>query len=240
MISLCIATYNGGDYIKQQLESILCQLNGNDEAIISDDSSTDNTIKIVNSLNDHRIKFFTDQKYGTPIQNFENALRHASGDIIFLSDQDDVALPGKVDTMLAALRSANLVVSDCKVVDAQLDTLHESFFLLRNSGPGLLKNLIKNTYLGCCMAFDRKVLDAALPFPQGIPMHDWWIGLVGEWVGKCIFIQEPLTLYRRHGGNASPAAEKSSASIATKLRWRYCLVKGLIQKRKQLRRISLC
>jgi glycosyltransferase involved in cell wall biosynthesis len=239
-ISVCIATFNGERYIHEQLTSILSQIDNDDEVVVSDDSSTDNTIEIINSLNDHRIKIFPDQKFRNPLQNFENALRHVTGHIIFLSDQDDVALPGKIDKMLFALQSANLVVSNCEVVDSKLDALHESFFLLQKSGPGLLKNLIKNTYLGCCMAFDRTVLEASLPFPQGIPMHDWWIGLVGELVGKCVFIEDPLTLYRRHGNNTSRATEKSSASTMTKLKWRYCLVKSLIQRKAQIQRIPRC
>ena len=90
MISVCMATYNGEKYIEEQLKSILSQLGENDEVIVSDDSSTDNTLAIVESFNDVRIKIFPNNKFHSPIFNFENALKQATGDYIFLSDQDDV------------------------------------------------------------------------------------------------------------------------------------------------------
>ena len=95
-ISVCIASYNGEKYIKEQLNSILCQLEERDEVIISDDSSTDNTVQIIESFKDKRIKIFREQKFKSPIYNFENAISKATGDIIFLSDQDDIWHKAKV------------------------------------------------------------------------------------------------------------------------------------------------
>ncbi|MDE5758415.1 MAG: glycosyltransferase, partial [Allobaculum sp.] len=92
MISVCIATYNGERYIETQIRSILDQLNEDDEIIISDDSSTDRTLDIIRSLNDSRIKLFAGNKFHSRTFNFENALKQATGDFIFLSDQDDIWL----------------------------------------------------------------------------------------------------------------------------------------------------
>ena len=97
MISVCIATYNGEKYIKQQLLSILKQIKVNDEIIISDDHSTDKTFNIIKSFNDTRIKFFLNNKGKGYTRNFENALEKAHGDIIFLSDQDDIWIDNKVE-----------------------------------------------------------------------------------------------------------------------------------------------
>ena len=103
MISVCIATYNGEKYIREQLDSILPQLGLDDEVIISDDSSTDNTLKIIEEYNDCRIKIFSNNKFYSPILNFENALKKAQGDFIFLSDQDDIWKSNKVEVVMKYL-----------------------------------------------------------------------------------------------------------------------------------------
>lgn len=217
MISVCLATYNGSAFIEAQLRSVLEQLSQEDEVVISDDGSIDETVSIVNAVGDPRIRLVaTGGRLGV-IKNFERAILASRGDYVFLCDQDDVWLPGKVEQCVAALQSDLLVVTDCKVVDSQLNEIAPSFFRLRNSGSGLLHNLWKNSYLGCCMAFRRGLLEYALPFPYGIPMHDMWLGMIAETKGKVSFLSSPLLLYRRHALNASDTAGKSSASIGRML-----------------------
>src|ERR1700690_1222765 len=111
MISVCIATRNGENFIEAQLRSVLSQLNANDEVIISDDCSTDRTPEIIRSLNDSRITLL-EVEYCNLIRNFENALLNASGDIIFLADQDDVWHPAKVSRTKELLQKYDLVVTD--------------------------------------------------------------------------------------------------------------------------------
>lgn len=223
MISVCITTYNGNKYIAEQLQSVLNQLSANDEVIISDDCSTDNTLKIINKINDSRIKLISNPQQIGIIKNFERALMQAKGDFIFLCDQDDIWLPEKVEVSLTALKSSLLVVSDCEVVDSKLNKTHSSFFKLRNSKAGVLHNIIKNSYLGCCMAFRKELLPYALPIPKLSPMHDMWIGLVAETRGKVTFIQKPLILYRRHNNNASPTSGKSNFNFLKKIKIRILL-----------------
>jgi hypothetical protein len=129
--------------------------------------------------------------------------------------------------MLGELGHCDVVVADCRVVDASLTTLRESLFAQLRPNKGLARNLIRNSYIGCCMAFKRSVLDAALPFPANLPMHDWWIGLVGEMVGSVTFVNEPLLLYRRHGNNASPTSGKSANSLRKKVAMRVLLAKNI-------------
>ena len=95
MISVCIATYNGEKYLREQLDSILPQLAESDEVIVSDDGSTDGTIDLITSLNDPRIKIVSNSGRKGYVGNFENALKHTTGDYIFLSDQDDIWYPNK-------------------------------------------------------------------------------------------------------------------------------------------------
>lgn len=208
-----MATYNGEKYIDGQLSSILGQLGEEDEIVISDDSSADRTLEIIEGFHDNRIRIFRGGTFHSPIFNFENALKNAHGEHIYLADQDDIWEADKVAVTEEAFRTNDLVVSDATVIDADGHVLHESFYKLRNSGRGYFKNLYKNSYVGCCMAISRALLTLCLPFPRCIPMHDSWMGLMAELNGKPVFIDDKLVRYRRHSDNASPTGEKSSYSV---------------------------
>lgn len=230
-VSVCIATYNGEKYIAKQLESILSQDLPVDEIIISDDSSTDRTVDIIKSYSDIRITLLENNKFRSPIFNFENALKYATGAVFFLSDQDDIWLPSKVRVLREYLRHYDLVISDASLIDASCCVVEDSFYKLRSSGSGFLKNLYSNTYLGCCMAFNRKVLEKALPFPTNIPMHDMWLGMIAEIFGKTLFCSETLVYYRRHSSNASPAAIGTSCyNIIDMISFRYNLLTALAKR----------
>lgn len=232
MISVCIATYNGEKFLKEQLDSILVQLEENDEVIISDDSSSDDTLRLIRSLKDKRIRVLANQHFRSPIYNFENALRSAGGDHIFLSDQDDIWLPQKVKTMLYYLNRGNdLIVSNCKIVTENLEPFNDSYFQLNKSGPGIVKNLLKNSYMGCCMAFNKRLLQACLPFPSYLPMHDSYIGLMAELKFKVQFIKDPLILHRKHASNNSDTASgKSRYTLKQKILFRIKLIYALASK----------
>ena len=228
MISVCMTTWNGEQYVQAQIESILSQIGDQDELVISDDGSTDRTLELVSQFADVRIVLLSNNGPLGVVQNAENALRHSHGEYIFLADQDDVWLPGKVAKMMNALELYDVVVSDCRVTDQRLSVVYPSLFQLIQSGPGLFKNFLRNSYIGCCIAMRREVLSLALPFPDNTPMHDWWIGLIAEAVYKTQFIAEPLMLYRRHEKNLSLTAERSSFSFTRKLAWRFLIAKNLV------------
>lgn len=204
-ISIAIATYNGEKYIKEQIDSILKQLNSDDEIIISDDGSSDNTIKIIKSINDKRIKVFDGPHNGVK-QNFANAISKCSGEYIFLSDQDDVWMDNKVEVVLKNFDKENLscIVHDCIVFDSNTnEEIEKSFYKIRNSKEGIIKNICKNSYIGCCMIFKKEFKEKILPIPNNIEMHDQWIGIICEKYGKSKFINDKLIKYRRHGNNVS-------------------------------------
>lgn len=223
MISVCMPTYNGEKYIKEQLDSIFSQISVDDEVIISDDSSTDKTLEIIKSYNDSRLKLLENNHFKSPIYNLENALKQAKGDYIFLADQDDVWFPNKVEKLLLCLTDYDCVVSDATVVNSDMTVIHESFMEINHSRKGFVNNLIKNGFLGCCMAFSSSLLKIVLPFPKNIPMHDSWIGLNATLKGKVLFLDEPLIYYRRHESNASCSSEKSKNTLSTKIKHRYNL-----------------
>jgi glycosyltransferase involved in cell wall biosynthesis len=228
MISVCMAVKNGGTFLKEQIDSILPQIGVSDELIISDDHSTDNTLQIIKSYHDSRVHVLHNLRPGL-VSNFENSLTGSRGDIIFLSDQDDVWAPHKAEIMLSYLKDFDLVVSDCMITNYKLEIEKDSFFKLNQSGTGVIRNLIKNSYMGCCMAFRREVLNKALPFPELIPAHDLWIGLIGEMHFRVTFIPEKLIYHRRHVLNASTTSGKSRFSLFEKMAYRLYTAKRLIQ-----------
>ena len=135
MISVCMASHNGGKYIKQQIDSILSQLSLEDELIISDDGSSDSTIEIIKRCNDSRIKLYVMEHNSKGMKphyyvtkNFENALKYVNGDYIFLSDQDDVWCPNKVEVCLEYLQDYDIVLHNLQCVDEK--TWQQVVFLL--------------------------------------------------------------------------------------------------------------
>ena len=168
MITVCIATYNGEKYIGEQLASILSQLSSDDEVVVSDDGSTDNTLGVVRGFADNRIRIVDGPHRNSPTLNFENALRHAKGDFIFLADQDDVWVRDKVKVCMNALKKSDCVVSDAVVTDEKLNVINTSMYNMLNVRQGRLYNLIfHNGYSGCCMAFYVWTMDR-LPHIQKI------------------------------------------------------------------------
>jgi cellulose synthase/poly-beta-1,6-N-acetylglucosamine synthase-like glycosyltransferase len=236
MISVCIATYNGQRFIGRQITSILSQLEEGDEVIVSDDGSTDETLSVINQLGDPRIRIIEGPHRHSPVWNFENALKHAKGDFIFLSDQDDLWMLDKVEVTMRWLQKYDCVVSDCRTMDAEERVLEGSFYAVNGTRSGKYYNLlVKNGYLGCCMAFRRNVLKASLPFPPDIPMHDIWIGNVAAFRYSVCFIADKLMHYRRHGDNASTASSPSAYSLSERLRFRWIVARDIHQlKRKGL------
>lgn len=228
-ISVVMATFNGEKYLLAQLESILTQLAEDDELIVTDDHSTDGTLALIEAMHDARIKVVKPAVARGPIANFEHGLSHASREIVVLADQDDVWLPGRVATIRAhfvrAECSHDLLVLDSRVVDEKLSTIEPSVFRLLDAGAGLLKNVYRNTYIGCHMAFKRALLEVALPFPRKIPMHDVWLGLVSERVGPVTFLEGPSMLFRRTGKNFT----KARYSWLARLTWRANLSVNLLK-----------
>ena len=237
MISVCIATYNGVKFLRQQLDSILTQIGTEDEIVISDDCSTDGTLELIQSYHDERIrllhhdssKITTTFPLDKPTHNFENALMHARGDIIFLADQDDVWLPGKVSRMLQALENADMAMHDCIIVDTELKQLAPSYFDVVKVTTSYWRNAIRCTMLGCCMAMRRSVLEEALPFPKTEVGHDLWLGMVADKKFRFTLVREPLLMYRKHGDSMTTAGKKSKYGLWFKLRYRITVLKYLIK-----------
>lgn len=238
MISVCIATHNGEKYIKEQLDSILCQLSSEDEVVISDDGSSDSTLEIIKSLNDTRVKVvyqesprgLSGHEYAT--LNFENALRNAKGDFIFLSDQDDVWADNKVIVSMKYLDKYDYIVSDAYVTDAKLNVVSDTRFTKDEKVHfnKYLAVVLSTPYQGSCAAFKRCVLDKALPFPKGTQSHDRWIGNVAAFFFNHKIISEKLIYYRRHEATTSNSfgVGSRSAGLIKTIGYKLGYIKGLL------------
>ena len=228
MISVCVATYNGEKFIREQIDSILCQLSSDDEIIVSDDGSTDGTIVIINCIGDKRIRIIEGPRKHSPTFNFENALKEAKGDYIFLADQDDVWKTNKVEVCMKWLQKYDCVVSDAQVTDSNLNPLYPSLYAIMQVRQGHIYNTVwKNGYTGCCMAFRRNILEASLPFPKDIPMHDIWIGNVAAYKYNVKFIPDKLILFRRHKETISCNGKGSKYSIWQQMKFRWSIIKNI-------------
>lgn len=234
MISVCIATYNGERYIQKQIESILPQLDSSDEIVISDDKSKDNTLSKIKEINDARIRVIINEGPHGFTPNFQNAIRHANGDVIFTADQDDVWLDDKVKICMQELEKYDLVVSDAVVVDVNLNVIEKSFWHKRKPFFTFWGNMLKCGHLGCCLAFKKNMLTKLLPFPINYKKcpHDLWIIMIGLAFYNTKFYKSPLIYYRRHSNNVSNAGFKDETSIGFKISYRLYLLIQLIKRIK--------
>ena len=223
MISVCMATYNGQNYLKEQIDSILCQLGRDDELVISDDHSTDKTQEIIKAYTDSRIRFFENELAKGVTHNFENALNKSAGDIIFLSDQDDVWYPNKIKEMTAFLLEGQyeVVTCNCALTDSELHITQETYYTTESPlDRSVWGNFKKDLWLGSCMAFKRTILQDVLPIPKHLAAHDMWIALYSQLHFRCGYYPRVLQLYRRHNHTVSFAGQKSTNSLWYKLGYR--------------------
>ena len=208
-ISACMAAYNGEAYVEAQLSSILSQLKATDEVIIVDDVSSDQTAARISEFAGSRIRLLRHDKNRGVVATFEDALRSATGDILFLCDDDDLWAPTKAERFMELFRNrpdVEIVTSRVRMIDENDRPLPDS--RINREGrflPGFWRNLYKNHYQGSAMAIRASLLGRVLPFPARRNfLHDAWIGTRNDLLGgKAAFIDEDLLLYRRHTNNAS-------------------------------------
>lgn len=224
-VSVVMAVFNGRHFLPAQIDSILSQLEPQDELLVIDDGSFDGSGEWLASLDDSRIRVYVNPINTGVIKSFERGFSLAKHSILFLCDQDDIWLPEKRSRFVIEFERdprVLVVVSDAELIDAQGVVIAPSFMEIRGGfNCSLLSTLIRNRYLGCAMAIRTELLSVALPIPNSVPMHDMWIGGLGSTFGKVIYIPIPLIQYRRHSNNVSP--DKSQA-WSLMLLWRIRLL----------------
>lgn len=215
-ISVCMAAYNGERYILEQLQSIAPQLRANDEIVIVDDASQDATPARIDQFRSElreipdspEVVFLRHERNRGVVPTFEEAIRSATGDILFLCDDDDRWAPDKVAKVLEAFGDpeVQVVSTGMKLIDDQGRPIEASDFMRhRKFSAGLLPNLLHNQFQGSALALRSSLLQHILPFPTGrLYLHDAWIGMRARLNGaRVVHLDEPLLFYRRHPSNFS-------------------------------------
>ena len=204
-LSIAMATYNGERFLPAQLHSFVSQSRMPDELVVSDDQSTDGTVPLLLEFQRHA-PFLVDIQVNParlgPTRNFDQALARTTGDLVLLSDQDDVWF----DTKIASLEAAALAnvekacfISDALLVDGDLKPSGKTKMgQIRNAGLPAT-----DMVMGCCAAFRRSLLDVLLPIPGDQAAHDNWLVQFADLLELVERSQVPQQLYRRHGGNVS-------------------------------------
>lgn len=224
-VSVCLATYNGKKYIEQQINSILPQLNVSDELLISDDGSTDGTLEYILDLEEKNkiIRVIHGPQKGANA-NFFNLFQNAQNDIIFISDQDDIWMPNKIDNVckkfdenskISVVLHSDIIFYEKENREVHCNKLRHGFFV----------NLMKNSYSGHRMAFRKEFRNKFLKKTELCPAYDMYIGLLAEKYGCGYFLNEILDRHIMHGLNVT-----KRLNIKDKLLIRIRLLKCVLSK----------
>lgn len=212
-VNILMATYNGRKYLKEQIDSILNQTYTDFRLLISDDASTDSTLKILEQYEkkDKRIEIYSHEKNIGVVANFEFLLSKVRSEYFMFADQDDVWENDKVEKSLKKLEEtgSDLVFTDLEVVDEKLNQIAPSFWKQKGFYEKIKKYngfdaLYLNNYInGCTMLCKSLWINKVLPFPRDSKyvIHDYWLALVVSQEGKLTYIEKPMMKYRQHGKN---------------------------------------
>lgn len=212
-VDIAMATYNGEKYISEQIDSIINQSYQDWRLYISDDGSTDNTVKIIKTFvsRDDRIILINTERQGGVIPNFNKALEHTSAGFIALADQDDIWPVDRLEILVNEISKNNetnqpqLIFTDLTLVDEDGKTIAESFY--RENGINPLENLEgynllwKCTIYGCTTIMNRALLDISLPIPLNAHMHDQWLSMRAYQNKGLKYLTSSSICYRQHDNN---------------------------------------
>ena len=219
-VNILMSTYNGQEFIAQQIQSIQKQTFENWNLLIRDDGSSDETPKIIADFakSDARIRFINADKrenFGV-IKNFYTLLKYEKADYYFFSDQDDVWQPQKLELTLASVEKENnqiplMVYTDLIVVDRDLQVLHDSMIKTQShhANTSLLEELTENTVTGGTMMVNHCLAKQWKQCYDDLIMHDWYLALLAASLGKLIYLDETTELYRQHESNVLGARTSS-------------------------------
>ncbi len=254
-LSIVMCTYNGATYLQAQLDSLLAQTRLPDEMVISDDASTDGTPAMLEAFAVTAGGLGIDVRLSRHpsnvgfVENFSSALRQATGDVVFLCDQDDIWRADKLAVMAARFAQDPdllLLHSDARLVDARGRSLNCLMFEALqmtaqekqaiHDGRAFEVVMRRSFVTGATAVVRREVIGLALPIAADW-IHDEWIAAVVSAVGKMDFVDAPLIDYRQHGGNQIGARRRTLA-----MKWQDLILprgKFLADEAMRLRRLEM-
>jgi len=217
MTDILLATFNGGRFLREQLDSLLASIPGDVRVLVQDDGSTDDTPDILSEYaKEHPgiIRLITGPAHDKSAKgNFISLLQASDAEYVFFCDQDDVWESAKIQKSLDRMREAEarvgaecplLLHTDLGVVDAELRPIAPSFWRYQNldPAPSLARLLVQNSVTGCTVLINRSLKELLKKATAGdMLMHDWWAALIAASMGHILTLDEPLIRYRQHGGN---------------------------------------
>jgi len=219
LISIALATYNGEKYLQEFLNSIISQTYDNIEVIACDDQSTDKTVEILREYSkEMKLNYFVNQKRLGVNKNFEKAINLCTGDFIALADQDDIWVKDKLEILYEEIiKDDNIlcVLSDAFIINENGELISNSFikYIGVNSNTDFKSFLFGSRFLGCTFMIRRNLVNYALPFPNDICCHDWWLNIIASKKGTVKFVDKPLIYYRIHGANTTGALKASFLNL---------------------------
>ncbi|MFN3943473.1 MAG: glycosyltransferase family 2 protein [Allosphingosinicella sp.] len=214
-VSVAMATYNGARHLSEQLASLAGQTRLPDELVVTDDGSTDGTRELIETFArtaPFAVRLHPNEERLGVTRNFERALSLCTGDIVFLSDQDDVWLADKIEEVVKAFEAdpgVQIVLNDKIITDGQLVSTGATM-LSNIRGFGAPDSCF---VAGCCAAMRADWRKLALPIPEGMSAHDSWIVGLAHRLGSAKIVEKPLQLYRRHDSNVSQNAYSSTRRV---------------------------
>ena len=218
---ILLATYNGGKYIKESLDSFPTET----DIFISDDCSQDDTVSVINQYREKNITLCTGKRHGSATSNFRFLINNCSNkyEYYFLADQDDCWTNDKYSVLIEEMKNLEklygpeipiLIYGDSLVVDKNLDLIDESFFKYDGIDPYLISRnglniFFQNIGQGATMIFNRALLEQVRIIPENIYMHDWWLMLFAQTFGVLHLSDKKTLLYRQHGDNSIGATKRN-------------------------------
>ncbi|MBR3614690.1 MAG: glycosyltransferase family 2 protein [Clostridia bacterium] len=219
-VDILLATYNGVEYIREQIDSILNQTHAEFRLLISDDGSIDGTREVLNEYKqkDNRIEVFMQEKNLGVVKNFEFLLEKVKAKYYMFSDQDDIWKETKIEKSLKKIEEGfDLVYSDLEVVDENLNVTYKSYWKLKGIYNKIKKYnnfnalYLNNFVTGCTLISRKELIKSFMPLPNTskFVLHDYWISLIISQNGKIAYVEEPLIKYRQHKNNKVGSKKKS-------------------------------
>ncbi|MCF0056994.1 glycosyltransferase family 2 protein [Dyadobacter sp. CY356] len=206
LISIALCTYNGEEFIKEQMDSLLCQSYANLEIIVVDDCSTDNTVSVLNQfvVNNTKIKLYRNDRNLGYNKNFEKAIKLCNGAFIAMCDQDDIWDTDKIKIQFEAIGDSELIYHDSEFIDSLGNPIHfkmsDKFNFYKGNSP--LPFLYMNCVSGHSVLIKKSLLDSGFPFPEGFH-YDQWLAFMAAYKGKIDFVDKCLVQYRQHDRNST-------------------------------------